>query len=32
MLMAGIRPFTASWETTTLAGDGSNPATVPVSG
>jgi hypothetical protein len=32
MVIAGISPFTASWETTTLAGDGSNPTIVPVSG
>jgi hypothetical protein len=29
--MAGMTPLTASCETTTRAGDGSNPATVPVS-
>ena len=32
MVIAGISPFTASWETTTRAGDGSKPTTVPVSG
>ena len=32
MLMAGISPLTASWETTTRAGDGSKPTIVPVSG